>query len=127
MTFYVYVRFCFYCFQLCFDLIKEWISKNPSAPICSAEGVDEFKDIANFQDYHGLPEFRKAVAKFMSKARGGRVTFDPQRVVTAGGATGANELITFCKADPGDAFLVPSPYYPAYELLFSLIIKLFKV
>ncbi|KAK0579195.1 hypothetical protein LWI29_022610 [Acer saccharum] len=101
--------------QLCFDLIKEWISKNPSASICSAEGVDEFKDIANFQDYHGLPEFRQAVAKFMSKARAGRVTFDPQRVVMAGGATGANELITFCIADPGDAFLVPSPYYPAFD------------
>ncbi|KAK1559098.1 hypothetical protein Q3G72_010705 [Acer saccharum] len=101
--------------QLCFDIIKEWISKNPSASICTAEGVDEFKDIANFQDYHGLPEFRKAVAKFMSKARGGRVTFDPQRVVMAGGATGANELITFCIADPGDAFLVPSPYYPAFD------------
>ncbi|KAK2650204.1 hypothetical protein Ddye_017693 [Dipteronia dyeriana] len=101
--------------QLCFDLIKEWISKNPSASICTAEGVDEFKDIANFQDYHGLPEFRQAVAKFMSRARGGRVTFDPQRVVVAGGATGANELITFCIADPGDAFLVPSPYYPAFD------------
>ncbi|KAI9180831.1 hypothetical protein LWI28_008541 [Acer negundo] len=101
--------------QLCFDLIKEWISKNPSASICTAEGVDKFKDIANFQDYHGLPEFRQAVAKFMSRARGGRVTFDPQRVVMAGGATGANELITFCIADPGDAFLVPSPYYPAFD------------
>ncbi|KAK3194724.1 hypothetical protein Dsin_026034 [Dipteronia sinensis] len=101
--------------QLCFDLIKEWISKNPSASICTAEGVDEFKDIANFQDYHGLPEFRQAVAKFMSRARGGGVTFDPQRVVMAGGATGANELITFCIADPGDAFLVPSPYYPAFD------------
>ncbi|TXG48432.1 hypothetical protein EZV62_027726 [Acer yangbiense] len=100
---------------LCFDLIKEWISKNPSASICTAEGVDEFKDIANFQDYHGLPEFRQAVAKFMSKARDGTVTFDPQRVVMAGGATGANELITFCIADPGDAFLLPSPYYPAFD------------
>ncbi|KAI9182733.1 hypothetical protein LWI28_028334 [Acer negundo] len=41
----------------------------------------------------------------MSRARGGRVTFDPQRVVLAGGANGADDLITFCIADPGDAFL----------------------
>lgn len=45
--------------QLCFDLIKEWITKNPHASICTAEGVEDFKDIAIFQDYHGLPEFRQ--------------------------------------------------------------------
>lgn len=50
----------------------------------------------------------------MSKVRGGRVRFDPERIIMSGGATGANELIIFCLADPGDAFLVPSPYYPAY-------------
>ena len=50
----------------------------------------------------------------MSKARGGRVRFDPDRIVMSGGATGANELIMFCLADPGDAFLVPTPYYAAY-------------
>ena len=63
----------------------------------------------------------QAVAKFMSKVRGGRVQFDADRILMSGGATGANELIMFCLADPGDAFLVPSPYYPAYvsSLLFS--------
>ncbi|PON97313.1 L-threonine-O-3-phosphate decarboxylase [Trema orientale] len=100
--------------QLCFDLIEEWIKKNPKASICTAEGVNEFKNVAIFQDYHGFSDFRKAIAKFMSKVRGGRVTFDPNRIVMGGGATGANELVIFCLADPGDAFLVPSPYYPAF-------------
>ncbi|KAK7340311.1 hypothetical protein VNO77_21013 [Canavalia gladiata] len=100
--------------QLCPDLIEEWIRNNPKASICTPEGVSWFKDIANFQDYHGLPEFINALAKFMSKVRGGRVKFDPDRIVMSGGATGANELIMFCLADPGDAFLVPSPYYPAF-------------
>lgn len=59
-----------------------------------------------------LLEF-KAIAHFMEKARGGRVTFDPERVVMSGGATGANETVMFCLADPGDVFLVPSPYYAA--------------
>ncbi|XP_041025848.1 1-aminocyclopropane-1-carboxylate synthase 1 [Juglans microcarpa x Juglans regia] len=101
--------------QLCFDLSEDWIRKNPKASICTAEGVDEFKNIAIFQDYHGLPEFRQAVASFMGRVRGGRVKFDPERIVMSGGATGANELIMFCLADPGDAFLVPSPYYPAFD------------
>ncbi|NP_001313190.2 1-aminocyclopropane-1-carboxylate synthase [Nicotiana tabacum] len=101
--------------QLCFDLIEEWIKRNPNASICTTEGIKSFRAIANFQDYHGLPEFRSAIAKFMEKTRGGRVTFDPERVVMAGGATGANETIIFCLADTGDAFLVPSPYYPAFN------------
>ncbi|XP_015947781.1 1-aminocyclopropane-1-carboxylate synthase-like [Arachis duranensis] len=100
--------------QLCFDLIEEWLKKNPKASICTPEGLHQFRDIANFQDYHGLPQFTSAVAKFMSKVRGGRVKFDPNRILMSGGATGANELIMFCLADPGDAFLVPTPYYAAY-------------
>nr|GLL25213.1 1-aminocyclopropane-1-carboxylate synthase-like [Ipomoea trifida] len=100
--------------QLSFDLVEEWIKKNPKASICTSEGIKLFRDTANFQDYHGLPEFRKGVARFMGKARGNRVSFDPERIVMAGGATGANETVMFCLADPGDAFLVPSPYYPAF-------------
>ncbi|XP_047164467.1 1-aminocyclopropane-1-carboxylate synthase-like [Vigna umbellata] len=99
---------------LTLDLIQDWIMKNPQASICTPEGVKWFKYIANFQDYHGLPEFRNAVANFMSRARGGRVRFDPERIVMGGGATGANELVMFCLANPGDAFLVPNPYYPAF-------------
>nr|BCS80026.1 1-aminocyclopropane-1-carboxylic acid synthase [Lathyrus odoratus] len=100
--------------QLCFDLIEEWIKNNPKASICTLEGMHKFRDIANFQDYHGLPEFTSAMAKFMSKVRGGRVRFDPNRILMSGGATGANELIMFCLADEGDAFLVPTPYYPGF-------------
>ncbi|KAK1262197.1 1-aminocyclopropane-1-carboxylate synthase [Acorus gramineus] len=101
--------------QLCFDLIEDWIRRNPAASVCTAEGVSEFRAVALFQDYHGLSSFRHAIAKFMEKARGGKAKFDPDRVVMSGGATGAHELITFCVADPGDAFLVPSPYYPGFD------------
>ncbi|XP_059442427.1 1-aminocyclopropane-1-carboxylate synthase-like [Corylus avellana] len=101
--------------QLCFNLIEEWILNNPQASICTPEGVNEFRDIAIFQDYHGLPEFRNAVANFMEKTRGNRVRFDPDRIVMSGGATGAQEMIAFSLADPGEAFLVPTPYYPGFD------------
>ncbi|KAJ8513277.1 hypothetical protein OPV22_003711 [Ensete ventricosum] len=101
--------------QLCLDLMQEWIRKNPQASICTKEGASEFKAIANFQDYHGLPDFRKAIGRFMEKARGGRARFDPERIVMSGGATGAQETIAFCLANPGDAFLIPTPYYPAFD------------
>nr|BAK19926.1 1-aminocyclopropane-1-carboxylate synthase [Dianthus petraeus] len=100
--------------QLCFDLVTEWLLKNPQASICTNEGVNKFMDIAIFQDYHGLPEFRSAVAKFMGKARDEKV-INPMRIVMSGGATGASETLLFCLANPGDAFLIPSPYYPAFN------------
>ncbi|XP_061344055.1 1-aminocyclopropane-1-carboxylate synthase-like [Gastrolobium bilobum] len=101
--------------QLTSDLVQHWIMSNPEASICTPEGARDFKAIANFQDYHGLPEFRQAVAKFMSRTRGNRVTFDPDRVVMSGGATGAHEVTAFCLADPGDAFMVPTPYYAGFD------------
>ncbi|KAL3009030.1 hypothetical protein AAZX31_07G062900 [Glycine max] len=100
--------------QLCFDLIEEWIRNNPKTSICTPEGVHQFRNIANFQDYHGLREFTNAMANFMSKVRGGRVKFDADRILMSGGATGANELIMFCLADPGDAFMIPTPFYPGF-------------
>ncbi|XP_027361545.1 1-aminocyclopropane-1-carboxylate synthase-like [Abrus precatorius] len=101
--------------QLASDLVQHWLLENPGASICTPEGVRDFKLMANFQDYHGLPEFRKALAKFMAKTRGNRVTFDPERIVMSGGATGAHEVTAFCLADPGDAFLVPTPYYAGFD------------
>ncbi|KAI4302944.1 hypothetical protein MLD38_038632 [Melastoma candidum] len=101
--------------QLCADLIEEWLIDHPEGSICTAGGSDKFRDIANFQDYHGLPKFRNGIAIFMGKVRGNRVKFDPDRIVMSGGATGAHDLIAFCLADPGDAFLVPTPYYPGFD------------
>jgi aspartate/methionine/tyrosine aminotransferase len=63
----------------------------------------------------------QAMAKFMGQVRGGKVTFDPDRIVMSGGATGAQDTLAFCLADPGDAYLVPTPYYPAYVTSFSQI------
>ncbi|KAJ0104658.1 hypothetical protein Patl1_17641 [Pistacia atlantica] len=101
--------------QLCFDLVQDWLLSNPEASICTAEGVNYFRDIAIFQDYHGLPKFRNAVANFMAKVRGNKVKYDPDRIVMSGGATGAHETVAFCLADPGEAFLVPTPYYAGFD------------
>lgn len=101
--------------QLSFDIVEEWVRNNPKASICTPEGVAEFKDIAIFQDYHGLESFRNGVARFMEKVRGNRVRIDPSRIVMSGGATGAQETLAFCLADAGDALLVPTPYYPGND------------
>ncbi|MBA0876728.1 hypothetical protein Goshw_013027 [Gossypium schwendimanii] len=48
----------------------------------------------------------------MAKIRGNKVTFDPNNLVLAAGATSANETLIFCLVDPGQAILLPTPYYP---------------
>lgn len=101
--------------SLCFDLIQEWVKNNPQASICTPQGGFDFKEIAIYQDYHGLPEFREAIANFMCRVRGSRAKFDPSRIVMSGGATGAHETVAFCLANPGEGFLVPTPYYPGFD------------
>lgn len=58
--------------------------------------------------------FVQALVQFMSEIRGNKVSFDSNKLVLTAGATSANETLMFCLADPGDAFLLPTPYYPGY-------------
>ncbi|KAL6624555.1 hypothetical protein ACP70R_031876 [Stipagrostis hirtigluma subsp. patula] len=97
--------------QVSFDLLEAYLREHPEASDC---GVG-FRENALFQDYHGLKSFRTAMASFMETIRGGKARFDPDRIVLTAGATAANELLTFILANPGDALLVPTPYYPGFD------------
>ncbi|KAJ0692406.1 putative 1-aminocyclopropane-1-carboxylate synthase [Helianthus annuus] len=102
--------------QLSFDLLQSWLENNPQAmAFKNYNNQSIFKDLALFQDYHGLPAFKNALVKFMSEIRGGSVSFNPNNLVLTAGATSANETLMFCLANPGDAFLLPTPYYPGFD------------
>ncbi|KAA8523221.1 hypothetical protein F0562_009644 [Nyssa sinensis] len=100
--------------QVSFDLLEKFLEQNSEAARWG-NNISGFRENALFQDYHGLLSFRKAMASFMEQIRGGRAKFNPDRVVLTAGATAANELLTFILADPGDALLVPTPYYPGFD------------
>ncbi|KAL3535650.1 hypothetical protein ACH5RR_004111 [Cinchona calisaya] len=100
--------------QVSFDLLEEYLEKHSEAANFGNK-ISSFRENALFQDYHGLLSFRKAMASFMEQIRGGRAKFNPDRIVITAGATAANELLTFILADPGDALLVPTPYYPGFD------------
>ncbi|XP_044464934.1 1-aminocyclopropane-1-carboxylate synthase 7 [Mangifera indica] len=100
--------------QVSFDLLEDYLEQHSEASTWG-KGAPGFRENALFQDYHGLLSFRQAMASFMEQIRGGRAKFDPNRVVLTAGATAANELLTFILADPGDALLVPTPYYPGFD------------
>ncbi|KAF8404824.1 hypothetical protein HHK36_009713 [Tetracentron sinense] len=101
--------------QLSFDLLESWLAKNPEAVGFKRDGESIFREMALFQDYHGLPIFKNALAEFMAEIRGNKVRFDPNKLVLTAGATSANETLMFCLAEPGEAFLLPTPYYPGFD------------
>lgn len=45
--------------QLSFDLLESWMAKNPDAAGFKRDGQSIFRELALFQDYHGLPAFKK--------------------------------------------------------------------
>ncbi|KAK9672728.1 hypothetical protein RND81_12G120200 [Saponaria officinalis] len=98
---------------LCLDLIQQWVAKNWDTSIGSDSKLG-IKSIAPYQPLDGLVDLKLAMANFMSTVMG-NVDFDPSRLVLTSGATPALEILSFCLADHGDAFLIPAPYYSGFD------------
>lgn len=102
--------------RLSLDLIETWILENlERSMIGGADGNLNISGIATYQPLDGIMEMKIAVAGFMSQVMGTTVSFDPSRLVLTSGATPAIETLCFCLADQGNAFLVPTPYYPGFD------------
>ncbi|CAH1437402.1 unnamed protein product [Lactuca virosa] len=101
--------------QLSLDLLESWLKNNPDSAEFKNDNHSLFKELALFQDYHGLPAFKNSLADFMSEIRANKVTFDPNNLVLTAGATSPNETLMFCLANLGGAFLLPTPYYPGFD------------
>ncbi|XP_010939473.1 1-aminocyclopropane-1-carboxylate synthase 3-like [Elaeis guineensis] len=101
--------------QLSFDLIESWLEAHPNPAGFKRDGASIFRELALFQDYRGFPPFKKALANYMGYLRGNKVRFESNNLVLTAGATSANETLMFCLAGPGEAFLLPTPYYPGFD------------
>ncbi|KAM1289263.1 hypothetical protein ACFX13_016912 [Malus domestica] len=101
--------------QLSFDLVESWLESNPHALELKRNEESVFRELALFQDYNGFPAFKNALVEFLAEMRGNKVKFDPNKIVLTAGSTPANETFMFCLADPGEAFLIPTPYYPGFD------------
>ncbi|CAH9059698.1 unnamed protein product [Cuscuta europaea] len=100
--------------RLSLDLIEKWLSNNFCDSALGSIGLN-ISGISSYQPFDGLWELKLAMADFMSEAMGRAVSFNPSRIVLTSGATPAIEMLFFCLADPGSAFLVPTPYYPGFD------------
>ncbi|XP_074264873.1 putative aminotransferase ACS12 [Silene latifolia] len=105
--------------QLCLDLVRNWMVENANESIMRKldGGAQELNisEIANYQPFHGMMDLKIAVAEFMSETTEKRVNLDPSKIVLTAGVAPAIEILSFCLADHGNAFLVPAPYYPSFD------------
>ncbi|CAK8568402.1 unnamed protein product [Lathyrus sativus] len=101
--------------QLSFDVVESWLERNSDTIEMKNDGISIFRELALFQDYHGLPVFKNELVEFMAKIRGNEIKFDSNNLVLTAGATSANEILMFCLANPGEAFILPTPYYPGFD------------
>ncbi|CAN8240699.1 unnamed protein product [Cochlearia groenlandica] len=75
------------------------------------------KDIASYEPSSslGLMDLSMVMAGFMSEATKNSVSFHPSQLVLISCAASAMEILSFSLADPGNAFLVPTPCSPGYD------------
>ncbi|URD92929.1 Aminotransferase [Musa troglodytarum] len=101
---------------LSLDMIRDWLISNVKEPLLlDEEGELSIHGLATYQPYDGLMDLKMAVAEFIGQVMQGSVSFHPSQIVLTAGASPAVEILSFCLADPGNAFLVPSPYYPGWD------------
>ncbi len=62
---------------------------------------------------HGTATLREAVAAFLSRCW--RADVDPEDLMVVSGATAALDIVASALCDPGQAILVPAPYYSAFD------------
>ncbi|ONK54934.1 uncharacterized protein A4U43_UnF9560 [Asparagus officinalis] len=102
--------------HLSLDLVRDWLAQNLEKSLLDEEKVDlGIGGLVTYQRFDGLMDLKIAVAGFMSQVMKGSVSFNPSQIILTSGASSAIEILSFCLGDPGNAFMVPSPYYPGYD------------
>jgi aspartate/methionine/tyrosine aminotransferase len=89
--------------KIVFDLLRPLLSRS--------QEIQESD--THYNELHGAGFFRKAIAGFLVK-RAGR-DLDLDNIAVASGASAILESLSFVLCDPGDAILIPAPYYSGFD------------
>lgn len=76
-------------------------------------GLDIVESDAHYNELHGAGFLREAVADFLGR-RAAR-PLSPEHIAVASGASAILEMLSFALCDPGDAILIPAPYYSGFD------------
>ena len=89
--------------RIVFDLVAPLLSR--AQEICETD--------THYNELHGATFFREAIARFLS-SRAGR-PIDAENLAVASGASAVLENLAFVLCDPGEAILMPAPYYSGFD------------
>ena len=70
---------------------------------------------ARYGDMRGDDGLRRAICGIMDRHFSSRLSFDPARLTVSAGCGAIIDNLFTCICEPGDAVLIPAPYYPAFD------------
>lgn len=74
-----------------------------------------------YQPTHGREDFRKAFCEYLQGLLGLSKQLDCEGIVVGAGCNAVLENLCLCLAEPGEAVMIPTPYYAAFE--FDLVAR----
>ncbi|KAM5248417.1 putative inactive 1-aminocyclopropane-1-carboxylate synthase-like protein 2 [Ctenodactylus gundi] len=98
--------------RLCLDLMTE--------RLCQSDMNHMEETLLQYPDWSGHPFLREEVAQFLTYYCKAPAPLDPQNVVVLNGCCAVFSALAMVLCDPGEAFLIPSPFY--YGLAFSSLL-----
>ena len=77
------------------------------------ESQEIWEPDTHYNELHGAGFFREAIAGFLGRRAGREI--DPANIAVACGASAMLENLSFVICDPGEAILIPAPYYSGFD------------
>jgi aspartate/methionine/tyrosine aminotransferase len=94
--------------QMLEDLLVPALTEFSSQPFTA--------DLIYYQPTHGRLGLREAVARYLERLLNvAPQKIDPEGLVMGAGCNAVLENLCMCLADPGEAVMIPTPYYAAFE------------
>ncbi|KAL9182094.1 hypothetical protein ACHAXT_012437 [Thalassiosira profunda] len=105
------------------DVLSQLASSTAARPSDNAAtATNAFEtDMIYYQPTQGVPGCRNAVAEYLQRLLATPRPFRPDNLVLGAGCNAVLENLCTVLCDPGDAVMIPTPYYAAFE--FDLVAR----
>lgn len=110
------------------DVLSQLASSNAARPFDESGAMNVFeRDMIYYQPTQGVPSLRTAMKNYLHSLLLSPThpslssSFNPENIVLGAGCNAVLENLCMCLANPGDAVLIPTPYYAAFE--FDLVAR----
>ncbi|XP_023617462.1 probable inactive 1-aminocyclopropane-1-carboxylate synthase-like protein 2 [Myotis lucifugus] len=101
--------------KLCIDLLTERLSRS------DMNYIDD--DLLQYPDWSGHAFLREEVARFLTYYCKAPEQLDPENVVVLSGCCAIFSALTLVLCNPGDAFLIITPFYSGFTFTSSLYVN----